>query len=323
MDITAAGLSALYVKYSQLFQQAVLNYGINWTKFAQMIESSTLTETHVWADRISQPRQWFGDREVDNQILRTYSITNQPFEKTIELDAFNVADNKINAFAPSVQQLTMQAAKLADQFFFSPIYGAIPAGTSFVTYDGQAFFSSAHPVVIEQPTLYPSQSNYSTSFPLISTNYFTARQTMRGYLGNDDLPLNVNPNLLMTGTANEAAAIQILQTQWTAPALGLGQNAAGVVQQNALYGTADMLITPDFNQLTNNTSIGTGNPWLLMDSTMPLKPFIYQLREAPVFFFLFSPQSNPMIARHALQMGFHMRGIGGYGPWFGAYLGVG
>lgn len=323
MDITPGALAALYIKYTQLFQQSVLNIGINWPKFAQLFESSTTTESHVWADRINQLRQWFGDREVDSVILRTYNLQNQPFEKTLELDAFNVADNKINAFAPSVQMLTMQSAKWADQLFFSPIYGAIQGGTSFVTYDGQPFFSASHPVVIEQPTLYPVQSNYQTAFGLNSANYFTARSTMRGYAGNDNLPLNVNPNLLMAGTALEAAAIQILQTQWTAPSVGLGQNAAGVVQQNALYGTADMLITPDFNQLTGNAAIGSGNPWLLMDSTMPLKPFIYQLREAPVFFFLFSPQSQPMIARHALQMGVHTRGIGGYGPWFGAFLGVG
>ena len=258
---------------------------------------------------------------MDNVSLRTYSLTNQNFEKTLELDAFNVADNKINAFAPSVQMLTMQAAKWADNLFFNSTYGAIAGGTSFVTYDGQPFWSASHPANVDSPTQYPVMTNYATGFALNSANYFTARQEMRAYIGADGLPLNVNPNLLMSGTANEAAAIQILQTQWTAPSVALGQNAASVVQQNALYGTADLLIVPDMQAL--NGVISTGNPWILMDSTMPLKPFIYQLREAPVFFFLLSPQSSPMIARHALQMGVHTRGIGGYGPWFGAYLGVG
>lgn len=321
MEITPGVLSALYVKYSQLFQQSVLMIGLNWPKFAQMYESSTTTETHVWADRIQQLRQWFGDREVDNVSLRNYSLTNQNFEKTLELDAFNVADNKINAFAPSVQMLTMQSAKWADNLFFNPTYGAIAGGTSFVTYDGQPFWSASHPANVDNPTQFPAMANYETGFALNSANYFTARSDMRAYIGADGLPLNVNPNLLMTGTALEAAAIQILQTQWTAPSVGLGQNAAGVVQQNAMYGTADLLIVPDMQAL--NGVISTGNPWILMDGTMPLKPFIYQLREAPVFFFLFSPQAAPMIARHALQMGVHTRGIGGYGPWFGAFLGVG
>ncbi len=321
MDYTPATLAALYVKYSQLFQQSVLRIGLNWPKFAQLFESSTTTESHVWADRISQMRQWFGDRVVDNVVLRTYSLTNQPFEKTIELDAFNVSDNKINAFAPAVQMLSMQAAKWADNLFFSSIYGAIAGGTSFVTYDGQPFYSGAHPANPDNPALYPAMANYETGFPLNSANYFTARSDMRAYIGADGLPLNVNPSLLMTGTALEAAAIQILQTQWTAPSVGVGQNASGVVQQNALYGTADLLIVPDMQAL--NGVIASGNPWNLIDPTMPLKPYLYQLREAPVFYFLMSPQSSPMIARHALQMGVYTRGIGGYGPWFGAFLGVG
>jgi phage major head subunit gpT-like protein len=322
MDISA-GLGSLYVKYFQQMQQTILNIGINWPKFAQQLESSSTTETHVFVDRIPIARQWEGARVVNNLALRTWNATNLPFEDTIALDAFNVADNKINAFAPSVQMLSMQATKWADNLFFNKTYGAIAGGTSFVTYDGVDFFSASHPVNVDQGATgpYGTQSNYVTSAGLTSANFFTARQTMRAYLGADGLPLNVNPNLLMIGTSLEAAAIQILQTQWTAPSVGLGQNAAGVVQQNALYGTADMLTVPDMQAL--NGVIATGNPWLLMDVTGPLKPFIYQLREAPQFYFQVSPQSPAMIDRHELQMGFHTRGVGTYGPYFCAYLGVG
>ena len=312
---------ALYIKYSQLFQQAVLKTAINWPKFAQMYESSTSVEQHYWVDRIPQPRIWKSDRIPHNVVARTYALVNQPFEDTLALDAFSVSDNKINLWAPSVQMLSMQAAKLSDNFFYNKTYGAIAGGTSFVTYDGVPFFSASHPIYVDVGASGGVQSNYQTGFGLTSANYFTARADMRAYLGNDGLPLNVNPNLLMTGTALEAAAIQILQTQWVAPAQALGQNASGVVQQNALYGTADLLVVPDMQAL--NGVLSTGNPWLLMDSSMPLKPFINQLREAPQFFFLFSPQSAPMIARHELQMGFYMRGIGGYGPWFGCFCGVG
>jgi phage major head subunit gpT-like protein len=322
MDISGA-LGPLYIKYNQLMQQTILNIGINWPKFAQMLESSTTTEQHVFADRIPIARQWLAARVVNNLSLRTWTATNLVFEDTLALDAFNVADNKINAFAPAVQMLSMQAAKWADNLFFNKTYGAIAGGTSFVTYDGVDFWSASHPVNVDAGATGPlgTQSNYSTSFALTSANFFTARQTMRAYNGADGLPLNVNPDTLMIGTALEASAIQILQTQWTAPSVALGQNAAGVVQQNALYGTADLLTVPDMQAL--NGVIATGNPWLLMDTQGPLKPFIYQLREAPQFYFLLSPQSAPMIDRHELQMGFHTRGVGTYGPYFQAYLGVG
>lgn len=321
MDITPASLSALYVKYSQLFQQSVLNYGLFWPKFAQLFESTTTTETHVWMDRIPQMRIWYGDRVVNNVSLRTYSLTNLPFEDTLGLDQFNVQDNKINAFQPAVQNLAMQATKWGDNVFFNSTYGAIQQGTSFVTYDGVSFFSNAHPVNVDNTAQYGTQSNYSTSFALTSANFNTARYTMKDYLGADGLPLNVNPSLLMTAPVNEAAGIQILQTQYTAPANALGQNSAGVVQQNALYGAADLLVVPDMAALDN--IISTGNPWLLMDVSGPLKPFLFQLRQAPQFFFELSPQSPSIISRHQIQCGVSTRGIGGYGPYFYAYLGVG
>ena len=329
MDITPSSLSALYVRYSQIFQQAFLRYGIYWPKFAQLFNSTTTTEQHVWMDRVPVLRQWVGDRVINNVSLRTFSLTNLPYELTLGLDEFDVRDNKINAFAPSVQNMAEQSKKWGDVLFFgsqsgTSNQGAIAAGASFITYDGVAFWSASHPVNVDQGAAGPlgTQSNLATSAALSSATYFTARQTMRGYLGADGMPLNVNPQLLMTGTANEAAAIQILQTQWTAPSAAIGQNAASVVQQNALYGTADLLIAPDMGVITN---IGgnTGTPWLLMDPSGPVKPFLFQLREAPQFFFEVKPDSPSIISRHQIQVGVRTRGVGGYGPYFYAYLGIG
>ncbi len=329
MDITNASLTALYVKYSQIFQQAFLRYGIYWPKFAQLFNSTTTTETHVWADRIPMLRQWIGDRIIQNVSLRTYSLTNLPFELTVGLDEFNVRDNKINAFSPTVQMLAQQSKKWGDTLFYgiqsgTANAGAIVAGASTTTYDGVAFWSGAHPVNTDAGAAGPlgSQSNLATATPLTTAAYFEARQTMRDFLGADGLPLNVNPSLLMVPTASEAAAIQILQTQWTAPAAAVGQNAAAVVQQNAMYGTADLLVTPDMGVITE-VGGNTGTPWILMDPSGPVKPFLFQLLEAPQFFFEVKPDSPSIISRHQIQVGVRTRGIGVYGPYFYAYLGIG
>ncbi len=330
MDLTPASLSALSVKYSQIFQQAFLRYGINWPKFAQLFESTTETETHVWMDRVPILRKWIGDRVVNNVALRTYSLSNDPYEDTIGLDEFNVRDNKINAFAPAVQNLAEQAKKWGDVLFFGSQQGgantgAIAEGLSFTTYDGQPFFSASHPVNVDDAS-FGTQSNLALGSGLTSAAYFTARQTMRSYRGADNMPLNVNPSLLMVPAYYEAQAVQIAQTQWTAPSAALGQNAPAVVQQNPLYGTADVLVAPDMDLLGegsgfNNTS-GT-YPWLLMDPSGPVKPFLFQLREAPEFFFDVSPDAESIKTRHQILCGVRTRGAGGYGPYFYAYLGSG
>ena len=280
-------------------------------------------------DRIPVLRQWNGDRVIQNVSLRTFALTNLPYELTIALDEFDVRDNKINAFAPAVQNLAEQSKKWADTLFFGSLSGtsntgAIVGGASFVTYDGVPFWSAAHPVNVDAGAAGPlgTQSNLLTSSALTSANYFLARYTMRDYLGADGLPLNVNPSLLMVPPANEAAAVQILQTQWTAPSAALGQNAASVVQQNAMYGTADLLVVPDMGAVTE-VGGNSGTPWILMDPSGPVKPFLFQLREAPQFFFEVKPDSPSIISRHEIQAGVRTRGVGGYGPYFTALLGIG
>ena len=71
MDITPSNLSALYTKYSQLFQAAFLQQEILWNKVAQLVPSTSESETHVWMDRIPQLRKWVGDRIIRNALIES------------------------------------------------------------------------------------------------------------------------------------------------------------------------------------------------------------------------------------------------------------
>jgi phage major head subunit gpT-like protein len=323
-DITpAVSINALglYTKYSQIFQQAFMEYEVFWSKFAQPFESTTSSELHVWLDRVPKLRLWNGDRMLQSALLRSYQLTNLTFELTEELDAFNVADNKIDAFGPVVQMMALQSKKWADDLFFDPQIGAIVLGATTNTYDGQPFFSTAHPVNQNNPSS-ATQSNFATSTKFTATNYFNARYSMMSYLGYDLHPLYVTPDMLMIPPLWEAAALQVLNTTYIAPSIALGQNAAAVMQENPLIGTADLLVVPDLEQISSING-NSGNPWLLMDVSKPIKPFIFQLREPPEFVMNVAPNSPAMISRHALQYSVFTRGVGGYGPYWLAYLGIG
>lgn len=319
MELTPAVANALYTKYSQIFQQTVLATEIFWPKIAQLFNSTALTEQHIWLDRIPQLRQWNGDRIIQNASLRSYSLTNLPFELTEELDEFNVLDNKIDAFAPVVQMMGMQSKKWPDTLFFNKTTGAIVLGGTTPTYDGVNFWSATHPYNPDNVSL-GTQSNL-TNTALSSAAFFTGRQTMHGYLGADLLPLYVTPTLLVVPPVSEATARQLLNTTFIAPTVALGQNAANVIQENPLKGTADLLVVPDMAGLSPIAGF-SGVPWMLLDVTKPIKPFLFQLREAPKFVFNVRPDSPSVFSRHALQYGVRVRGAGGYGTWFFAYLGI-
>jgi phage major head subunit gpT-like protein len=321
MDISPSALAALYVRYNQIYQEAFLKQKVVWNKIASLVNSESESETHVWMDRIPQLRKWYGERVVRNAALRNFTAQNLPFELTIGLDKFKIADNKIKAFEPVVRAMAEQAKKWPDTLMFNPvstdvtvIAGALANGVNTVTYDAVDFFSTSHPQNPDDPgsTL---QSNYSASgFALTHANFKTARQTMRGYKGADGLPLQVNPNLLVVPPALEAQAIQILEEEWVSPTAAVGAVAASAPSKNALVGTADYIVVDDL--------AGQDTTWYLMDVRSSIKPFVFQMREPPIFAMLTKPTDAPVWERHEFQYGVEARGVGTYGPWFLCYSGT-
>lgn len=309
MELTQGNLSALRTKYSQIFQSTFLDQLVVWPKVAQLVTSTSESETHVWVDRIPQVRQWVGDRVIRNASLREYILTNLPFEQTEGLDEFKVKDNKINAFEPVVRMQAAAAKKWPDNLIFNGTTGILATGqnSSAVTYDNVAFFSTAHPQNPDNAASSLQSNYYASGYPLNHTNFAAVRQGMRMLRGADGLPLLVNPNLLIVGPENEQQGKQILEAEWITPTANFGAVGQAGASQNVLRGTADLLVVDDLS----------GNPaWYLADWKKPVKPLLFQLREPAKFVMRVRPDDAPVFSRHEYQYGVMMRGNAGYGPWF-------
>jgi phage major head subunit gpT-like protein len=57
------------------------------------------------------------------------------------------------------------------------------------------------------------------------------------------------------------------------------------------------------------------DPWFLLDTTMPLKPFFWQERKAPEIEFIGQPFSGPRVERRSVLWSVERRGNAGYGIW--------
>lgn len=310
MEITPATLNALYTRYSQLFQDAFLQQEIYWNRLAQLVTSTSESETHVWVDRIPQLKKWQGDRVVRNASLRSYVLSNEPYELTEGLDEFKIKDNKIQAFEPVVRMLAEQSKKWPDTLLFDSTTGILPNGhaAAAATYDGQPFFSTAHPQNPDNPSGASFSNLFSTGYALTHANYAAVRETMRGYKGADGLPLKTNPNLLIVPPALETQAKQILQTEWVSPTAATGAVAASAPSKNVLQGTADILVVDDL--------AGQDTTWYLVDAKKSLKPFLFQLREPAEFVMRTKPDDPSVFSRHEYLYGVRVRGNAGYGAWF-------
>lgn len=70
---------------------------------------------------------------------------------------------------------------------------------------------------------------------------------------------------------------------------------------------------------SNYDVTGGGNLWMLLDTTRPLKPFVFQQRLSPKLQLMTDPKDEGVFMRDAYRYGIKARGEAGFGFWQMAY----
>ncbi|MEN3260770.1 Mu-like prophage major head subunit gpT family protein [Sodalis endosymbiont of Spalangia cameroni] len=122
---------------------------------------------------------------------------------------------------------------------------------------------------------------------------------MRQMKDEEGRPLNIMPDLLVVPPALDDVA----RTLITAERLDDGK-------ANIYKGTAEVLVVP---WLTSDSA------WFLMDTSRPLKPLIFQQRQAPLFVAMTDINSQDVFMRKRFKFGAEARGQAGFGFWQMAY----
>jgi phage major head subunit gpT-like protein len=306
VNITPAVIDAIFYSFSTQFQGAYARIDPWWTKVASDVPSAGRENRYAWLRLLPRMREWIGERKYANLEAAGYALANKDYELSVEVDRNDIQDDNIGVYAPFVQMMGEQAKRWPDDLVLSLLQN----GSTNLAFDGQAFFSASHPT--GQPGSASTYSNYSASaMALSAANYQTVRQTMMSYVGEDGRPLQVQPSLLVVPPQLEAAARQILNADFIAPAAAVGQNAASVQQTNVLKGSAELLVVPDLT--------AAATTWYLLDTTKPIKPFVFQTRKAPTFVPMADPTSENVFKRRKFIFGVDARGNAGYALPFLAY----
>lgn len=294
MLINRTNLLNTTTAFRTVFNGAFSGYSPTWNQVAMAVPSSTRSNDYRWLGQLKGMREWLGDREITNLEQSGYTITNKHFENTLEVDADDFKDDQIGIYTPMIADLGQTAAEHPDQL----VFGLLKAGHETRCYDGQYFFSTAHPVTgangkpanisnyqagsgeawflmvtnrpikpiiyqereaanfvsLDNPDVqnvfmkrkfyYGVDGRWNVGFglwqlafcsraTLNADNYKAARAAIMAFTGNGGRPLNLMPNLLVTGGGNEGAGRQIVKNQ---------SNAAGAT--NEWVGTADLFVSP-------------------------------------------------------------------------------
>lgn len=293
MIITSSNLEALQRGFNKRFQAAYELYAssIWWPKLATEIPSTTLTEEYGWLDDLPALREWIGERAVQNLREMNYTLKNKDFELTLRVERNKIEDDKLGMYGPQSDFMGMKAAKKPDEL----VAAVLAAGETELCYDGQPFFNANHPKVFGNAAA-GVQSNLRTGSALNAANYEAGRAQLRKIVGASGQPLGLVSTKLVVPAALEGTAKRIVQAEYLAGG-----------ESNINKGTAEVLVIPE---LTSDTD------WYLMDDRLPIKPFLFQNRQAPRFDALFNRLDQNVFWSKQFVYGVDMRANAGYGLWF-------
>jgi phage major head subunit gpT-like protein len=154
MDINSTNLQALYRAFNTAFQSGFAGVSVFWPKIATLVPSGAAQEDYGWLGDIAAMREWIGDRVINSIKQHVYAIKNKSFELTQGVDRDKIKDDQVGIYTPLFQLMGDSAAKHPDELIFA----LLAAGFATLCYDGQYFFDTDHPVLVNGEST--SVSNY-------------------------------------------------------------------------------------------------------------------------------------------------------------------
>ncbi len=299
--LRSSTLDPFFLSLDTLYQQGYMEGESTYEQWSQTVSSNSKSTVHGWMDKFPKLKEWIGPRVVETVVAQAYSLQNKKFELTVGVSRTDIEDDLLNLYGPIAQMMGMQAKEWPDDQM-TPV---LEAGTSAITFDGVAFFSTSHPVDTAGETTTSTQSNLFATTSFNAANLATARANMRKFRGRDNKPLGMNVKAVMVPPALEQAALQLANTEYIVATFGV--NAATGSQSNVLKGSFTPIV---------NAKLADATTWYGFDNRWPIKALIWQLRIAPEFTLKVAPSDENVFKDDEYLMGVRARGVGGYGLWF-------
>jgi len=305
MLINKANLDAIFFSWSTRYQKGY-DIAPSFRDKVASEEASAGSETHYgWIGQLPGMRKWTGERVVKNLQARGYVLANEKYEDTIGVPRDKIEDDQIGVYGNYVEALGRSAKVWGDQL----VAAAILAGTTAACFDGQPVFHNSHPQDMDDAGSATYQNNFDATGtgggvarPLTHDNFRLVVETMMAYKGDNGIPFGINPNTLFVGPSNRTRALQVVKADLIAPSATFGAEASAGPQTNVFAGEYSIVVTPFI----------TDASWYVLDTTKPIMPFVFQVRNAAEFTFLNRPDDQSSFLRDEWLFGVRARGAAGY-----------
>jgi len=266
-----------------------------WNQVAMEVPSNTASNTYAWIEKFPKLRKWLGDKVIKQLQGHAYTIVNDDFEATVEVDRNDIEDDNLGIYKPQAEMAGESSKQWADDLVFT----ALSSGFEETCYDGKTFYATNHEVGEgKSKKLVSNRLDKPLKIDTLAeakASYGAARTMLRSVKDNEGRPLNLKPSVLVVPPALEDVANALM----TVDRLEDGK-------PNPYKGTAKVLVVG---------WLKTDTEWHLLDASKAIKPIIFQPRKKPVFVQQMDASSDSVFMRKKFKFGAEARGAAGFGLW--------
>lgn len=295
MLVNAQNLTAVFINLKTIFNKAFEAAPSQWQETTMLVPSGSSQNDYAWLSRFPRMRKWLGDKVIKSLAAFKYTIVNDDWETTVEVDRNDIEDDQIGIYAPMAQEAGFSSKQLPDEIDADLKNGAF-AG---ICYDGQYFYDTDHPVAGASVSNKGTAALSAATTAAAAASYGAARTAIMSITDDEGRPLALIPDVLEVPPALEATARLVCESDKLTDQ-----------SPNPYKGTARVLVNP---RLTSSTA------WFLHVTNRPLKPFVFQQRKAPVFVSQTDMNADNVFMRKNYLFGAEARCAGGYGLWQMSY----
>ena len=297
MLVNKEALANIFTGLKTIFNNALKAQLGAWQTTAMEVPSTGAGEDYYWLSRFPKLRKWVGEKFVKALEASKFYKKNEDWETTIAVKRNDIEDDRLGIYNTQAMMAGESAGELHDIIVDDLKRGAF-TNTGM---DGQYFYDTDHPLQNSDGTS-TTVSNKgtdvlaATNLAAVKASYGAGREAVMGFTDSEGMPLRLVPDTLEVPPALEAVARIICEAD------KLQDNSP-----NPYKGTAKVLVNP---ALTSSTA------WMLhVTSKQSIKPFIVQMRKAPMFVSQTSAENDDVFNKAEYKFGAEARATGVYGFW--------
>jgi phage major head subunit gpT-like protein len=276
-------------------------YSVTPTHYQQFASTIPVTSRFLelgWTGMLPKMRVWNGPRYAFEPAPQTFLVEVLPYEQTLTLDRFRLDDDMFGIYYKILPNMARQSKRWPDLETRDLLENAgAYTGTRQNGPDGQAFFSTSHPVdfynagistgigstYVNDFTGGGQNVTYNKPVGTVTTltggafnftSFATVVEYMRYIPAEDGEAWGITPSHIMHAPQLQLEVELVLKSTFAAP-----PSFGGITGQ---VGSADNPVRrfgmePICNELLKNPYT-----WYVMDNTKAFRPVIWGLRKAPV-----------------------------------------